>query len=74
MDITSKRYDNHVTPDTTDILSQVTKNIEDNTYYGTGYHGYWQEDIYSVNPHFGTAADLLALSNALHARNSMHFP
>jgi alpha-amylase len=47
---------------------QVTKNIEDHTGYGHAYHGYWQEDIYSVNPHFGTAEDLLALSDALHAR------
>lgn len=38
------------------------------TEYGVAYHGYWPEDIYSVNPHFGTADDLLALSDALHAR------
>ncbi|PQE16480.1 Acid alpha-amylase protein [Rutstroemia sp. NJR-2017a BBW] len=31
-------------------------------------HGYWPEDFYSVNPHFGTSQDLLALSDALHAR------
>ncbi|RDW76969.1 alpha-amylase [Coleophoma cylindrospora] len=49
-------------------ISPITKNIEDVTHYGVGYHGYWQEDIYSVNPHFGTADDLLALSDALHAR------
>ncbi|KAL3421233.1 alpha amylase [Phlyctema vagabunda] len=49
-------------------ISPVTKCIEDNTFYGYGYHGYWQEDMYSVNPHFGTAEDLLALSDALHAR------
>ncbi|KAM0195311.1 hypothetical protein ACHAPC_000503 [Botrytis cinerea] len=47
---------------------QITKNIEELTEYGTAYHGYWPEDIYSVNPHFGTADDLLALSDALHAR------
>lgn len=48
--------------------SQITKNIENPTHYGDAYHGYWQEDLYSVNPHFGTSEDLLALSNALHAR------
>lgn len=49
-------------------ISPITKNIEELTEYGTAYHGYWPEDIYSVNPHFGTADDLLALSDALHAR------
>ncbi|TEY77231.1 hypothetical protein BOTCAL_0057g00210 [Botryotinia calthae] len=49
-------------------ISPIVKNIEELTEYGTAYHGYWPEDIYSVNPHFGTADDLLALSDALHAR------
>jgi len=38
---------------------------------GEAYHGYWAQDIYSVNSHFGDEADLLALSNALHARNML---
>ncbi|KAF5879587.1 putative glycoside hydrolase family 13 protein [Botrytis fragariae] len=50
-------------------ISPITKNIEELTEYGVSYHGYWPEDIYSVNPHFGTADDLLALSDALHARS-----
>lgn len=33
-----------------------------------GYHGYWAQDIYSVNPNFGTEDDLVALSAAVHAR------
>jgi len=33
-----------------------------------GYHGYWQQNMYEVNNNFGTAAELLALSNALHSR------
>ena len=33
-----------------------------------GYHGYWQRDMFSVNSHFGSSADLVALSAALHAR------
>ncbi|CAD6439711.1 96b7a583-6d79-4ef9-9080-e154c19829f5 [Sclerotinia trifoliorum] len=49
-------------------ISPIHKNIEEVTQYGAAYHGYWPEDIYSVNPHFGTADDLLALSDALHAR------
>ena len=35
----------------------------------SAYHGYWQEDMYRVNPFFGTVADLLNLSNELHARD-----
>ena len=33
-----------------------------------GYHGYWQQDLYSIDAHFGTAAELKTLVNALHAR------
>ena len=33
-----------------------------------GYHGYWITDFSSVDPHFGTAADMLALVTAAHAR------
>jgi hypothetical protein len=31
-------------------------------------YSYWAQDIYSLNSNFGTAADLKALSTALHAR------
>jgi len=33
-----------------------------------GYHGYWITDFTRVDPHFGTAADLHALVDAVHAR------
>ncbi|KAJ5494638.1 hypothetical protein N7463_010725 [Penicillium fimorum] len=33
------------------------------------YHGYWPNDLYSINSHFGTSDDLQALSAALHARS-----
>jgi len=33
-----------------------------------GYHGYWITDFTSVDPHFGTKADLRALVRAAHAR------
>ncbi|KAI0506854.1 alpha-amylase [Xylaria bambusicola] len=49
-------------------ISPVVKNIEANTPYGLAYHGYWAQDIYSLNSHFGTEADLKALSKALHDR------
>lgn len=48
-------------------ISPVVKNIG-NTPYGNPYHGYWAQDIYALNPAFGTAAELKALSAALHAR------
>jgi alpha-amylase len=49
-------------------ISPITKNIEQSTAYGEAYHGYWQQDIYSINPHFGTTEDLKALAEALHLR------
>ena len=49
-------------------ISPVTHNIE-TTSPGSAYHGYWQDDIYSLNEHFGSHDDLVALSEALHDRN-----
>jgi len=33
-----------------------------------GYHGYWAQDIYNINPNFGTAADLKNLVSACHSK------
>eukprot|EP01129_Flabellula_baltica_P013033 TRINITY_DN5987_c0_g1_i2.p1 TRINITY_DN5987_c0_g1~~TRINITY_DN5987_c0_g1_i2.p1 ORF type:complete len:404 (+),score=64.47 TRINITY_DN5987_c0_g1_i2:283-1494(+) len=33
-----------------------------------GYHGYWAEDWYEINPHFGTREELKALVQACHAK------
>ena len=49
-------------------ISPVTAPIKDETAYGYAYHGYWQQDLYEINPNFGTAEDLKALSDALHSR------
>ncbi|PSK58668.1 Alpha-amylase A type-3 [Elsinoe australis] len=49
-------------------ISPVTANIEGRTAYGEAFHGYWQNDLYSVNSHFGTPDDLRALSDAVHER------
>ncbi|KFZ24085.1 hypothetical protein V502_01443 [Pseudogymnoascus sp. VKM F-4520 (FW-2644)] len=49
-------------------ISPVIHNIEDNTQWGYAFHGYWGNDPYSLNPHFGTADDLKSLSTALHSR------
>jgi alpha-amylase len=44
------------------------ENLPQDTSDGEGYHGYWAQNIYSLNSNFGTAADLVALSAVLHAR------
>ncbi|KAJ7623070.1 alpha-amylase [Mycena polygramma] len=48
-------------------ISPIVANV-DKTAYGDGYHGYWSRDIDTLNPHFGSAADLKALSDAVHVR------
>ena len=49
-------------------ISPITAQIEGKTAYGEAYHGYWQQDLYSINSHFGTSDDLKSLSKALHSR------
>ncbi|KAI6809958.1 alpha-amylase [Hortaea werneckii] len=49
-------------------ISPITAQIEGTTAYGEAYHGYWQQDLYSINSHFGTSDDLKSLSQALHSR------
>lgn len=49
-------------------ISPVTQQVQGLTSDGSSYHGYWQNDIYSLNTKFGTADDLKALSDALHDR------
>jgi len=34
-----------------------------------GYHGYWQDDMTSLNPHFGTEQDLIDLVTECHRRD-----
>lgn len=55
-------------------ISPITRNIEGNTAHGEAYHGYWQQDIASLNPHFGTPDDLKTLSQALHSRGMVCRP
>ncbi|KAL8896522.1 MAG: hypothetical protein Q9192_003042 [Flavoplaca navasiana] len=44
---------------------------DENTAEGEAYHGYWQQNIFALNSHFGTISDLQALASALHARNML---
>lgn len=53
-------------------ISPVIHNIDNETIVGDAYHGYWQDDLYAVNEHFGTADELQKLSDALHNRG-MYF-
>ncbi|KAF8894428.1 glycoside hydrolase family 13 protein [Infundibulicybe gibba] len=51
-------------------ISPVNQNYEGpRTAYGDAYHGYWIADASQLNPRFGTADDLKALSDELHRRN-----
>lgn len=49
-------------------ISPVTENIPEATGFGEAYHGYWPNNLYAINDHFGTAGDLSHLSQALHDR------
>ncbi|OWZ60335.1 alpha-amylase [Cryptococcus neoformans c45] len=49
-------------------ISPVSQNTDRDTPYHYAYHGYWVNDPRALNPRFGTADDLKALSKALHDR------
>ncbi|KAK7408531.1 hypothetical protein QQX98_009291 [Neonectria punicea] len=51
-------------------ISPIVANIEvpADQGWGQAYHGFWAQKIWSINDHFGTAAELKALSQALHDR------
>ncbi|KAL2826977.1 glycoside hydrolase superfamily [Aspergillus cavernicola] len=49
-------------------ITPITEQISETTTWGTGFHGYWQKNIYGVDSHLGTADDIRALSQALHDR------
>lgn len=49
-------------------ISPIVANIDYQTSYGETCHGYWTENISSLNHHFGTPDDLRSLSSVIHAR------
>ena len=49
-------------------LAENVRMYEGGTGYGTGYHGYWVQNYYQVNPHFGDWAEVKDFSHELHAR------
>ncbi|KAL4932676.1 alpha-amylase [Aspergillus undulatus] len=48
-------------------ITPVTTQVESSE-FGDAYHGYWQQDLYSLNEQLGTEDDLKALADALHDR------
>ncbi|KAK6977446.1 alpha-amylase [Favolaschia claudopus] len=49
-------------------ISPIVQQISGETYEGEAYHGYWPQNLYALNPHFGSEQDLKDLVNACHAR------
>ncbi|KAF8841394.1 glycoside hydrolase family 13 protein [Paxillus ammoniavirescens] len=49
-------------------ISPPFANVEGPTPFGEAYHGYWPQDLSSLNAHFGTVNDLRNLSASLHSR------
>lgn len=50
-------------------ISPITKQLEQRTGDNESYHGYWQQNLYTVNEHFGSPQDLVELSQELHKRD-----
>jgi glycosidase len=53
---------------TTLWISPVVKNVDTDAGFD-GYHGYWAQDIYQTNPHYGDLASLRRLVAGAHERN-----
>lgn len=51
------------------MISPIIHNLEGRVSYGEAYHGYWADDIYNLNAHFGSRQDLLDLKAALQSRD-----
>jgi len=61
-------YKGELTRDLQVWISPVVKQVSGQTSDGSSYHGFWAQDIYSLNSNFGNVQDLKDLSAALHAR------
>ncbi|KAF8151957.1 alpha-amylase A precursor [Mycena galopus ATCC 62051] len=49
-------------------ISPIVKQLDGPTFEGTGYHGYWPQNIYALNQNFGNEQDLQDLISACHSR------
>jgi len=52
-------------------ISPVTAQLPQYTEDGRSYAGYWQQDLYSLNPEFGTLDDFHNLIKAVHGRGML---
>ncbi|KAI7319724.1 alpha-amylase, partial [Hortaea werneckii] len=52
-------------------ISPVVKQLQQRTGVGDAYAGYWSQDLYQLEPHFGTEEDLKALVAELHSREML---
>jgi alpha-amylase len=52
----------------TPILKQVPLPVTEAGFQDWGYHGYWTDDYGTIDPHFGTEADLAELLRRCHQR------
>ena len=50
-------------------ISPIPSNVDEETIYGVGWHGYWLNNLYRLNEHFGSEEDLIAFVNAAHQRD-----
>ncbi len=53
------------------LMENVRAYVPD-TGYGTGYHGYWVQNYYRVNAHFGNWEDVNDLSRQMHANGTRY--
>jgi alpha-amylase len=52
-------------------VSPVVTQLPQYTKDGQSYAGYWQQDLYTINPKFGSPDDLHALIDAVHSRGML---
>ncbi|CAF3052932.1 unnamed protein product [Rotaria sp. Silwood2] len=50
-------------------ISPIPSNIDKETIYGVGWHGYWQDNIYQLNQYFGRENDFIDFINEAHKRD-----
>ncbi|KAJ2901457.1 hypothetical protein MKZ38_001845 [Zalerion maritima] len=50
-------------------ISPIVTQVEGTSDEGEAFHGFWAQDIWSINNHFGTEDDLKELADELHSRD-----
>lgn len=52
-------------------ISPIVQNFDEETSIGRAYHGYWSNNMYALNHHFGTEQDFKDLVAELHKRDML---